>query len=74
MGRKACCLRSRNSSIKLRKKIRINAVDTKAIEALCIRLQCQPSDIKVLLDCLELLKWNVRKVNIINSKKKHIII
>lgn len=27
------------------KKIRINAVDTKAIEALCIRLNCQPSDI-----------------------------
>lgn len=27
------------------KKVRINAVDTKAIEALCIRLNCQPSDI-----------------------------
>lgn len=27
------------------KKIRINAVDTKAIESLCIRLNCQPSDI-----------------------------
>ena len=27
------------------KKIRINAVDTKAIESLCIRLKCQPSDI-----------------------------
>lgn len=27
------------------KKIRVSAVDTKAIEALCIRLHCQPSDI-----------------------------
>lgn len=27
------------------KKIRITAVDTKAIEALCIRLKCQPGDI-----------------------------
>ena len=27
------------------KKIRITAVDTKAIEALCVRLNCQPSDI-----------------------------
>lgn len=27
------------------KKVRISAVDTKAIEALCIRLKCQPNDI-----------------------------
>ena len=27
------------------KKIRITAIDTKAIEALCTRLHCQPSDI-----------------------------
>ena len=27
------------------KKRRINAVDTKAIEALCVRLNCQPGDI-----------------------------
>lgn len=27
------------------KKIRITAVDTKAIEALCIKLECQPNDI-----------------------------
>lgn len=30
---------------KASKKIRISAVDTKAIEAICIRLNCQPSDI-----------------------------
>lgn len=27
------------------KKVRITAVDTKAIEALCIKLECQPNDI-----------------------------
>jgi hypothetical protein len=27
------------------KKIRVTAIDTKAIEALCKRLQCQPNDI-----------------------------
>lgn len=27
------------------KKIRISAVDTKAIEALCVKFNCQPSDI-----------------------------
>lgn len=27
------------------KKVRITAIDTKAIEALCIKLNCQPSDI-----------------------------
>lgn len=30
---------------KQNKKVRLTAVDTKAIEALCIRLSCQPSDI-----------------------------
>lgn len=30
---------------KMTKKVRITAVDTKAIEALCTRLNCQPSDI-----------------------------
>lgn len=36
------------------KEVRINAVDTKVIEALCVRLNCQPSDnMKVILNT-----WN----------------
>ena len=36
------------------KKIRITAVDTKAIEALCVRLNCQPNDImEVIPNTLE---------------------
>ena len=36
---------STKSNGKQVKKVRLTAIDTKAIEALCIRLNCQPSDI-----------------------------
>lgn len=36
---------NKSSDGKSTKKLRITAVDTKAIEALCIKLKCQPSDI-----------------------------
>lgn len=36
---------NKDSDGKSTKKIRITAVDTKAIESLCVRLNCQPSDI-----------------------------
>lgn len=36
---------NKNEDGKSVKKVRITAVDTKAIEALCVKLDCQPSDI-----------------------------
>ena len=61
---------STKSNGKQVKKVRLTAIDTKAIEALCIRLNCQPSDIMEVIPNTE--ENSARLCEILNCTKEEL--